>query len=378
MPRVLTDKGVDMLDMYPPLVRNSYDVLAFVDAMAREVERLDAAQEEIVDGGFLLRSVDPHLAHWERVLGLAEAPIELNLTERQQRASVTYRQIRKHTSGEDFISRLDDIMGQAWSYVNAHPNGWRGMWYDLCETIPTTPPWTFLSGNAGNIEIDDGAWQILSASVTPVWMRYDQEQHADQMVIMEFVAGSNPATSAIVVQPKSLPNTKHIEIYAGWANTLAIQRWNGSTYAAIGSGASYTLTPGTRYWLVGKVSGNSVTGEIWTQDPTKGSGSAAASCTGTIAAPDQASLGTGVLGYQGARFLIDDSWRIESLRGIETGFSIPDHTLRVTIPYDADTGRAYEIEQMLRKLTPANMALQVFYDTGFLLGISHLGTEGLS
>lgn len=59
------------------------------------------------------------------------------------------------------------------------------------------------------------------------------------------------------------------------------------------------------------------------------------------------------------------------------GSPVPDYTVRITIPLDSNSPAAGELERLLRVITPANLDLEIFYDEGWILGVSRLGEEAL-
>jgi hypothetical protein len=70
-------------------------------------------------------------------------------------------------------------------------------------------------------------------------------------------------------------------------------------------------------------------------------------------------------------------WILNSHKLSIAGNSVPDNTIRVTLPFEADSTQEGRVKALLSEITPANTDLEIFNDIGFVLGTSTLGGQGL-
>lgn len=115
MPRVLSARALDLLEDFPPFMQGSKDIQAAVDAMAREVDRLDSARAEVSDN-FFPQTGDGMLDRWESLLGLSVNPPDKTLDQRRTSVLAFMQKIRGDGSGLDWQDNLTALIGNGWTY----------------------------------------------------------------------------------------------------------------------------------------------------------------------------------------------------------------------------------------------------------------------
>lgn len=120
MPRVLTDRALDFLDMLPPWTHGDPNIQAAIQVMSNEVERIDAKMEEVVNGYFPFLA-DQYLYLWEASLGLA-TNLSLSVTQRQMRVLAFLQRMHNSVPGSTWVTNVTALIGTTWTWTR-HPTG---------------------------------------------------------------------------------------------------------------------------------------------------------------------------------------------------------------------------------------------------------------
>lgn len=152
MARTLSPLAERLLEMVPPYYDHEPWYHAVTDALAREVERLEATAEQIRYEMWPLNATDEYnlLALWETMLGLPVRPAGVPLATRQ--SFVTARWLgRKAGSGLAWEAAMTEAMGTTtWTYVEGPAD----------YTITIYIPWAV--GSFNSVEV-----QKLARAITP-------------------------------------------------------------------------------------------------------------------------------------------------------------------------------------------------------------------
>jgi hypothetical protein len=120
-PSVLSPLGLAMVAQLPPQLRGSYDYLAVINALSKELELLEAAIE-VVRAQSNPATADVLLDAWEWQLKLPVGGTA-GATVAQRRADVLTRLRKVLSSGEgrEWESTITSIVGPGWSYLEHDP-----------------------------------------------------------------------------------------------------------------------------------------------------------------------------------------------------------------------------------------------------------------
>jgi uncharacterized protein YmfQ (DUF2313 family) len=146
--------GERLLGFLPPYFHTDPAVVALVDALARELERLEAAAARLRDAGFFPHrlTADGYLRLWESIYGLPVAPEGASEASRRNTLLAVIRG-RKAASGAGWVEAVETLLGGqvAWEYQEHVPDPNR-----LTITMPYTPA----GYSAGQVE-------ALARAITP-------------------------------------------------------------------------------------------------------------------------------------------------------------------------------------------------------------------
>lgn len=120
-PELLTPLGLAMLEQLPPQLRGSIDYMAAIHAMARELETLEAAIEQ-VRAQFNPATADLLLNAWEFETKLPVGGLPGQTV--QQRRDTVLARLRKPFSGEgrQWEETITAMVGPGWTYLEHDPN----------------------------------------------------------------------------------------------------------------------------------------------------------------------------------------------------------------------------------------------------------------
>lgn len=119
MPRVLTERAMEFLDMIPPHVTGDPNIQAAVQAMSNECDRIDAAVSDVIAGYF------PHLAVkylylWEASLDLG-TPVGLTVIQRQVRVLAFLQEHRNTVPASAWVANVTALIGPTWTWTRHTP-----------------------------------------------------------------------------------------------------------------------------------------------------------------------------------------------------------------------------------------------------------------
>lgn len=118
-----SDKGTEMLADLPPYLADDPYARALVDAVAREVQRIDDYVAEVSEYLRPHAATGDWLSLWERVMGLPVAPDASEATRR----TVLVAAIRRRTAGagEGWGDLLTALIGSGgWSVTENYPSAY--------------------------------------------------------------------------------------------------------------------------------------------------------------------------------------------------------------------------------------------------------------
>lgn len=183
MPRVLSQKALDMLADLPPYLQNDGMVQGVVAAQAGEYQRIESAATAILNGIFPAQANDVPilgvwtarlLSMWETLLNLPVNPAGVTLADRQAKVQA-HIQARNSGAGSDWIATLSQAIGtSAWTHLEG----------PAAYTVTITLPGVSGTYSAGQVA-------QIARQITPA--------HLD--VIVAFAGGFIVGVSLIGIQP---------------------------------------------------------------------------------------------------------------------------------------------------------------------------------
>jgi hypothetical protein len=120
-PSVLSPLGQAMREQIPPALRNSYDYLAVINALSKELDLLEAAIEQ-VRAQFDPSTADVLLGAWEWQLNLPVGGGGSDITARRVRVLTRLRKVLSGGGGREWEATISDIVGPGWTYLEHDPN----------------------------------------------------------------------------------------------------------------------------------------------------------------------------------------------------------------------------------------------------------------
>lgn len=276
----LTDTARRLLDGLPPFLQGAVDVQGSMDALAMELDRLEARMTAVLDGFFPLKAVE-YLFVWEALLGLPMNPPDKTLA--QRRVSVLgFLQGLSAQSRLSWQDAMTKLIGTSWSYQEHNPND------------NATPP-------AGTVRI-------------------------------------------------TIPFTDIINVPGGLTSVASA----GGAFAA-----------GTYFWAV-------------TAANFYGETTASATVTRAVTASQRVTLDwndvPGATGYRVYRGTSASDLRLVAAAPASTYIDTGTATSApVPSTNNTDSFKAYEVKLLARKITPAHLELQFYYDSAFIVGIDSPG-----
>jgi hypothetical protein len=119
--RVLTARGEQWRSWLPVVVRDSPDHLAVIHACAVEMERLEAAIEQVRQQAFP-QHADVLLKVWEFMLRITIEPVGVSLADRRLVVLATLRKMRSTPEGRDWVDNVTALVGPGWTYEEHDPH----------------------------------------------------------------------------------------------------------------------------------------------------------------------------------------------------------------------------------------------------------------
>lgn len=117
---VLSPLGVEWRSWLPTALRDSPDHLAVLHSVAREVERLEGAVEQ-VRAQFFPQTADVLLKVYEAQLGITVEPVGQTLADRRATVMAMLRKQRATPAGTDWQENVTRLVGTGWSYQEHDP-----------------------------------------------------------------------------------------------------------------------------------------------------------------------------------------------------------------------------------------------------------------
>jgi len=118
--RVLTERGEVWRSWLPVVLRDSPDHLAVIHACAVEMDRLEAAIDE-VRRQFFPQHADVLLKVWEFMLRITVEPEGVTIDERREIVLATLRRMRSTPEGRDWVDNVTALVGPGWIYEEHNP-----------------------------------------------------------------------------------------------------------------------------------------------------------------------------------------------------------------------------------------------------------------
>lgn len=109
-----------LLSDLPPFVQDSTDAQGTMDALAMELDRIDAAIREIAQS-FFPHAAETYLHIWEMVLGIAENPPDKTLAQRQASAAAFMQALNSNGTGIEWQAAMTEAIGSGWTYEEHIP-----------------------------------------------------------------------------------------------------------------------------------------------------------------------------------------------------------------------------------------------------------------
>jgi hypothetical protein len=158
-------------------------------------------------------------------------------------------------------------------------------------------------------------------------------RYYDTQVTLKFTTGASVAGSGTGVTAKRLDANNWLLVQQTAAANLDIFKFDGGSFTNLATVAS-SISTATSYWVVIRVAGNVVTGELWTSAPSL-TGSPSKTVSATLTGADATKFGQGVGGQPGLRVVPSgtdwryDDFAVEPLGAVyadvvNAGLALPD------------------------------------------------------
>lgn len=376
----IIDLTKELIDQRPPMFKTDPTITAITDVHAREIERLNDAVDEVI-ANLIPSTAGKYLKYWEWLLQLPVEPVDelggvLSDSARRTIVLAYLRRIKDAATGTYWQERVTDLIGTNWIYGAANPDDLRGLWWeryailqdgigdrwDFDSSYPYL--WSELSYEADGIRL----------SGVPNGMVRKNERIADYEGTIKFRTREVDTSSSrndisVIVKSDGPINAQWISrVSIVGRDELKVTTLSGNASAAI------TLAADTEYWLVGRIIGNVTTGEFYTTDPSKPGATPVQTVSQTLTGFNATTYGTDKPFDHG--FAWHSDWLIMDVKGAEANWDVADYTVRIITPYTDGSNASALVENLLRSITPANMDIEVFNDSHFILGVSYLGYQG--
>jgi hypothetical protein len=119
-PSVLNDLGAAMRDQLPPILRGSYDYLAVINAVSKELTLVEAAIET-VRAQFNPATADVLLNAWEYQLKLPVGGLGAPVAQRRQSVITRLQKVLSGGEGREWEQSISALVGPGWSYLEHDP-----------------------------------------------------------------------------------------------------------------------------------------------------------------------------------------------------------------------------------------------------------------
>jgi hypothetical protein len=144
----MTPLGLAWRDRLPVVLRDSPEHLAVIHSTMREVERLEAAIEQ-VRRQFFPQQADILLKVWERQVGITVEPPGWTIEQRRTAVVAQLRKMRSSPSGADWMADVSLLVGAGWTYAEHVPGD---VTSPPADTVRIELPFPPTSGMYGLIE----------------------------------------------------------------------------------------------------------------------------------------------------------------------------------------------------------------------------------
>lgn len=122
-----TARALELLETLPTFLHDAPEIVGTLDALAREVERIDAQMAIQLRNQFA-STASEYLHWWERLLGLSVNPPDKTLEQRKASVLAFVGAIKNRGTGANWKEALTRLIGTNWEYEEHNPGA------------PGTPP----------------------------------------------------------------------------------------------------------------------------------------------------------------------------------------------------------------------------------------------
>lgn len=368
---VLTESGQAQLDQIPEFLHGDPTLRAVQRVTASEFDDIREALAALRNDLIPAMSTDPKL--WEAVLGLTPGGLagESSAFRRGKVLNALARALSEG-SGTEWIQSLTNIFGGTWSYQETD-NGDRFV-YDAFDNA-SIANWTPLligstDGSGDHFNIKNGGYIDAVHASTTGWR--------DQTLRALYYTGNTGTRYAGFVAKHLDANNRLRPRFSASGNVLGLYKYDGGAESLIGSTQAYTFANDTLYGIETVIAGNVVTMNLY----DNGFSNVLATKANTLAGGDATKFGSGVAGKSGLHGLASSPSGVyldqfQGVGDVAPAVSVPDYTVRVTLPYGSGTPQAVLAETVLRQITPAHIDIVVVYADNFILGQDLLGQDTL-
>lgn len=119
-PAVLSDRGKAWRAALPPKLRDSYDYLAVINSLSKEMDRLENAAEE-VRLEFNPATATMLLGAWEYTFKLPVGGNGVSIALRRQKVIARMRKLLGQSEGREWGAQITEILGGGWTYEEHDP-----------------------------------------------------------------------------------------------------------------------------------------------------------------------------------------------------------------------------------------------------------------
>ena len=376
----LSDKAQELLELYPAFFRSDPDIRGTLDAHSIELESLDETVEQLMVNGNPA-TADILVPAWESLLGISpdesagvrtagtrtRSLLSENTTvatTRQSRLTKYMRRLASSGSGAVWESRVTDILGPAWSYVTYSADNIRGLWWDYPYEASQ---WT---GDTNLVQTSESK-AILTAPSGLIFRRgYNLP---DSELVVKFQLST---LGSITLIGKYVDEDNFVAATVS-ADTLSIFT-NVSGTTTERDAQSISIDRNTTYYLKLQVVDDVITATTWIDDPNKPSSTPDDTSTHTLTSGDATALQAPVTGQVGLAWTGQNE--VYWTKGALANVVVPENTIRIFFPFEATTPELVDLQEKdkiaIREITPANTDLEYDEGTGFVLGVSELGSQG--
>ena len=360
-PDLITPLGWQMLRTLPPFLRNDPDYRAIIHCSAREFERFYAKADEVRAMGNPLTAPPIAIPLWEALLRLPRSPDSDPIVTRRLALVERWRSLTADPAMSAWVARITvRLSGAPWTYERFIPESMRKV-----NVLP------YGSMDADTI-VGTGRWLTGGAATLA---RDTARKFSGQASLRIEATAAQAHAQHLLTDPAYPTGSRFMAAVRVFAPAGSQVRVDGTDSSGALSAAGSTTVPGTDDWQLVTV------GPYTSQGDGYGMKIRVLSPFPTTIWADEATVVPGdALPESGTATGDTDGW--EWLGAPDASASreqspVPAYTLRITLPFPADSEAFALAALAIRDETPSEQELFFVSEDGFQLDVSQLDVQGL-